>query len=102
LAFSSQPGERRESAAQAITSAKDSFTSGSYDTARTKASDGNNLANQALNLSLTLKEELGKGFQLPGLPDLGALLPFFIIAAVVLIIAGIIIYRKKTHWDELG
>ena len=31
-----------------------------------------------------------------------ALLPFLAIAAVVLIIAGIIIYRKKTHWDELG
>jgi hypothetical protein len=93
---------KRDIAAQSITDAKDYFTAGTYNTARAKAGDGNNIANQAWNLSLSLKEELDRGFQLPGLPGLGTLLPFLIIAAVVLIIAGIIIYRKRTHWDELG
>jgi hypothetical protein len=93
---------KRDLGARSISDASDQFGAGSYDSARIKANDGLGLANEAWNLSLTLKDELDKGFQLPGLPDLGALLPFLAIAAVVLIIAGVIIYRKKTHWDELG
>jgi hypothetical protein len=93
---------KRDLGARSISDASDQFSAGSFDSARIKANDGLGLANEAWNLSLTLKDELDKGFSLPGLPDLGALLPFLAIAAVVLIIAGVIIYRKKTHWDELG
>ncbi|MGE5831456.1 MAG: hypothetical protein ACM3X8_00895, partial [Methanomicrobiales archaeon] len=73
-----------------------------YPAARGKANDGLALANQAWNLSLDLKTELGQGFQLPGLPNLSAFLPVLIVIVVVAIIAGVIIYRKKMHWDELG
>ncbi|HMA05753.1 MAG TPA: hypothetical protein VKO45_07485, partial [Methanomicrobiales archaeon] len=93
---------KRDLAAQAIASANESFTSGSYPAARGKANDGLALANQAWNLSLDLKTELGQGFQLPGLPNLSAFLPVLIVIVVVAIIAGVIIYRKKMHWDELG
>ncbi|HVN66090.1 MAG TPA: hypothetical protein VMT31_05710 [Methanomicrobiales archaeon] len=93
---------KRDLAAQAIGSANDLFTSGSYPSARGKANDGYSLANQAWNLSLSLKEDLDKGFALPGLPSLGALLIPLLVAAVILAIGGVIIYRRKMHWDELG
>jgi len=89
----------------AVTSKNDaqvSFDQGTYTTARSDASEALGYANDAWNLSVDLKTELDKGFSLPGLPDLGAFLPILLVAAVVLIIAGIIIYRKKTQWDELG
>ncbi len=90
---------KRDLSAQAISNANDLFTTGTYSTARAKANDGNILATQAWNLSLTLKGELDQGFSLP---NLGAILPFLVVVVVVLIIAGVIIYRKKTQWDELG
>ena len=93
---------KRDLAAQAVSSASNFFNTGSYPSARGSASQGLDLANQAWNLSLNLKTDLGQGFQLPGLPNLGALLPFLVVIVVVVIIAGVIIYRKKTHWDELG
>ncbi|MDD1670627.1 MAG: hypothetical protein LUQ67_04870 [Methanomicrobiales archaeon] len=90
---------KRDLAAQAISSANDLFTTGSFSSAQAKANDGLSLANQAWNLSLSLKTELGQGFQLP---DLSAFLPVLIVIVVVGIIAGVVIYRKKMHWDELG
>jgi hypothetical protein len=92
---------KRDLAAQAISNANDLFTGSQYASARGKASDGLSLANQAWNLSLSLKTELGQGFSL-GLPNLGSLFPLFVVVAVVVIIAGVIIYRKRTRWDELG
>jgi len=93
---------KRDLAAQAISNANDLFTTGSYPSARGKAGDGLNLANQAWNLSLDLKSELGKGFSLPGLPNLGALLPVIVVVLIVAAVAGVIIYRRRTSWDELG
>lgn len=93
---------KRDLAAQSISSANDFFTSGNYLSAEGKAGEGLTLAIQAWNLSVDLKTELDKGFSLPGIPNLSGLLPFFLVAAVILIIAGVLIYRKKMHWDELG
>jgi len=93
---------KRDLAAQAISNANDLFTTGSYPSARGKANEGTTLANQAWNLSLDLKTELGQGFTLPGLPNLSAFLPVIIVILVVAAIVGYIIYRKKTQWDELG
>ncbi|MDD1664634.1 MAG: hypothetical protein LUQ32_04710 [Methanomicrobiales archaeon] len=78
------------------------FDQGKYDTTRSDASQALVYANDAWNLSLSLKTELGQGFSLPGLPNLGAFLPVLVVIVVVAIIAGVIIYRKKMHWDELG
>ena len=89
-------------AARALSEARNKFDSKSYTAVRTDAGQSLTYATDAWNLSLDLKTELGKGFSLPGLPDLGAFLPIFIVVAVVLIIVGVIIYRKKTQWDELG
>jgi hypothetical protein len=88
-------------AARALSDAKNSFTQGSYTSVRSDASQSLGYANQAWNLSLDLKTELSKGFSLP-LPNLSAFLPVLVVVAVVLIVAGVIIYRRKMHWDELG
>jgi hypothetical protein len=93
---------KRDLAAQAISNANDFLTTGNYASAQTKGNEGTTLANQALNLSTDLKTELGKGFSLPGLPNLGPLLPILAVAVVVLIVVGVIIYRRKMRWDELG
>ncbi|HXW98944.1 MAG TPA: hypothetical protein VEI51_04405 [Methanomicrobiales archaeon] len=94
---------KRDLAAQTITNANDLFTTSQFTSAKTKAADGLGLANQAWNLSLDLKTELGTGgFTLPGLPNLSGLLPYIIIFLVILGIGGFLIYRKKNRWDELG
>ncbi len=74
---------KHDLAAQAISNANDLFTNGNYPSARGKANEGLNLANQAWNLSLDLKTELGKGFSLPGLPNLSAFLPVIIVVLIV-------------------
>jgi hypothetical protein len=89
-------------AADSLTDAKDSLVQKQYTAVRTDAGQSLTYATDAWNLSLELKTELDKGFALPGLPSLGAFLPILLIAVVVLVIAGIIIYRRKMHWDELG
>jgi hypothetical protein len=86
-------------AARSLSDAKNLFSQKSYDAVRADASQSLGYANDAYNLSLDLKTELSKGFSLP---DLSALLPFMVVAAVILIIAGVVIYRRKMHWDELG
>jgi hypothetical protein len=82
--------------------AQNLFDQGTYNTARSDATQALGYATEAWNLSLDLKTELDKGFSLPGLPDLGAFLPVIVIVLIVAAIAGVIIYRKKTQWDELG
>jgi len=93
---------KRDLSAQAISNANDLYSSGSYTTSRGKSAEGLSLANQAWNLSLDLKSELGKGFQMPGLPNLSAFLPVVIVVLVILAIIGFVIYRKRSQWDELG
>jgi hypothetical protein len=89
-------------AARSLSDAKNSFSQGSYSLVQSDAEQSLGYANDAWNLSLDLKTELGQGFQLPGLPNLSAFLPVLVVVVVVLIIAGVIIYRRKMHWDELG
>jgi hypothetical protein len=93
---------KRDLAAQAISSANDLFTAGSYTSAHGKATEGYTLANQSWALSLDLKTELGKGFSLPGLPNLSGLLIPIVVVVVILLIVGVVIYRRKMKWDELG
>jgi hypothetical protein len=93
---------KRDLAAQSISNANNLFQTSQYDSARSDATNGLSLANQAWNLSLTLKTQLGQGFQFPGLPNLGSLLPILIVVVIVLLVVGVIVYRKRTRWDELG
>jgi hypothetical protein len=88
---------KRESAVQFYSQAKDALNAQNYPLARSKATDGLNKANEALAEANALREEIGEGL------DLGDILLYAGIGVVVLlIIAGVVIYRKKTRWDELG
>jgi hypothetical protein len=89
-------------AAGSLSDARNEFTSKSYTAVRSDAGQSLTYASDAWNLSLELKQELDKGFALPGIPNLSAFLPFLLIAGVIVIIAAVIIYRRKMHWDELG
>lgn len=93
---------KREIAAGLVTDANDEIFSGNYDRAREKATEAFTKGNETYNAALDLKKDLTGGwFKLPALPG-GS---FLIIAAVVIVIVGIvgyIIYRKRTQWDELG
>jgi hypothetical protein len=92
-------------AARSLSDARNLLTEKSYTAVRTDAGQSLTYATDAWNLSVDLKTELEKGFSLPGLPNLpnlSAFLPIFLVAAVILIIVGVIIYRRKMKWDELG
>lgn len=85
-------------ASQSLSSANDLVQTGAYTSARTKVQQAEGFANEALNLSLSLKEELGEG----GLPTIN---PLFILAGVIIVIiaiAGYFVYQKFFRWDELG
>lgn len=88
---------KRESAVQFYSQAKDGLNAKNYPLARSKATDGLNKANEALNDANALKDEIGEGF------DFGNILLYVGIGViVVLIVVGVVIYRRKTGWDELG
>ena len=89
---------KRESAVQFYSQAKDGLSAKNYQLARSKAADGLNKANEALSDADALREEIGEGFSLGG----NLLLYVGIGIVVVLAIVGVVIYRKKTRWDELG
>ena len=88
----------RESAVQYYTQAKDALNANNYPLARSKATDGQNKANEALADANALREKIGEGFSING----NLLLYVGIGIVVILVVAGVVIYRKKTGWDELG
>ena len=89
---------KRESAVQFYSQAQDNLNAENYPLARSKASDGLSKANEALAEANALRERIGEGFNLGG----NLLLYIGVVVVIVLIVAGVVIYRKKTGWDELG
>ena len=89
---------KRESAVQFYSQAKDNLNANNYPLARSKATDGQNKANEALADANALREKIGEGFSING----NLLLYVGIGIVVILVVAGVVIYRKKTGWDELG
>ncbi|MDK2891220.1 MAG: hypothetical protein PWR21_1852 [Methanoculleus sp.] len=89
---------KRESAVQFYSQAQDNLNAENYPLARSKAADGLSKANEALADANALRERIGEGFGLGG--DL--LLYIGIGIVIVLVVAGVVIYRKRTGWDELG
>ena len=90
---------KRESAVQFYSQAQDNLNAKNYPLARSKATDGLNKANEALTDANNLKEKIGEGFNFGG----GNLLLYIGVGIVlVLVVAGVVLYRKKTGWDELG
>jgi len=94
---------KRELAVGYISSANDEIANGNYAQARTKADEAYAKGNESYNDALTLQKKLSSGWSFPALPSIGGSVFIIIgIIIVVVVIVGIVIYRKRSRWDELG
>lgn len=97
---------KREVAASYISAANDAISTGNYALARTKATDAYTKGNESYNDALTFKKQVESGFNpfaaIGGLFSSSVLVIVIGVIAVALIIVGVIIYRKRSRWDELG
>ena len=92
----------REVAVSYISNANDAITSGNYAQARQKAQDAFAKGNESYTDALARQKELSSGWSLP-IPKIGGSTFIVIgIVVVILVVVGVIIYRKRTQWDELG
>ncbi|MGD0080061.1 MAG: hypothetical protein ABSB80_05380 [Methanoregula sp.] len=97
----------REVAVGYISSANDFITNGQYDQARAKAeaafTEGNQSYTNALQRQYTLMHSgIDIGGMISGIFKSGVLVVVVGIVVVVLIGVGIVVYRKRSRWDELG
>lgn len=98
---------KREAAAGFISNANSDITNGNYAQARTKAAEAYTKGNESYNDALTWQIQLQSGGWNP-FADIGSLFSSSIlviivgVVVVVLIVVGVIIYRKRSRWDELG
>ena len=93
---------KREVAVSYISNANDNIAGGSYAQARQKAQDAFLKGNESYTEALARQKELLSGWSIP-FPKIGGSLVIVIgIVAVILIVVGVIIYRKRSRWDELG
>jgi hypothetical protein len=93
---------KREVAVSYLSNANDDIANGNYAQARVKAQDAFSKGNESYTDALARQKQVSSGFTLP-LPNIGGSLFIILgIVAVVLIVVGVIIYRKRSQWDELG
>lgn len=98
---------KREVAVSYISAANDALTNGNFAQARAKAEDAFSKGNESYTDALTFQAAANAN-PFAALGSIGSFFSssvIFIIVgiiAVVLIIVGIIIYRKRARWDELG
>ena len=94
---------KREVAVSYISTANDEISNGNYAQARVKAQDAFNKGNESYTDALARKKVLESGwFQLPNIKLPGGIFLIIGIVVVVLAVVGYVIYRKRSHWDELG
>jgi hypothetical protein len=97
---------KRESAAGFISTANDDIANGNYAQARVKAQQAYSKGNESYNDALDFKKQSETGFNpLAGVGKLfsSSILVIVVgVIVVVLIVVGVIIYRKRSRWDELG
>jgi hypothetical protein len=97
---------KREIAAGFVSTASDEIFAGNYERAREKAAEAYVKANESYTDALDLKKQMTEGFNPIGaigkLFGSGTLVLILGVIAVVLIVVGVIIYRKRSRWDELG
>jgi hypothetical protein len=96
---------KREVAVSYISTANDEISSGNYAQARNKAAEAFNKGNESYTDALKRQYDIVHGGWLPNitLPKVpGGIFLIIGIVVVVLAVVGVIIYRKRSHWDELG
>jgi len=93
---------KREVAVSYLSTANDDIANGNYAQARLKAQDAFSKGNESYTDALARQQQLSSGFSLP-IPNIGGSLFIVLgIIVIVLIVVGVIIYRKRSQWDELG
>jgi hypothetical protein len=93
---------KREVAVSYVSTANDDIASGSYAQARQKAQDAFLKANESYTEALARQKELSSGWSLP-IPKINSTLIIILgVVAVILVVVGVIIYRRRSRWDELG
>lgn len=102
---------KREVAASYISAANDALTNGNYAQARSKAEDAFTKGNESYTDALAFKAAVeanpfaalfGSVGSVGSIFSSSVILIIVGIVVVVLVIIGIIIYRKRSQWDELG
>lgn len=97
---------KREIAVSYISAANDQIASGQYSLARSKSSEAYAKGNESYTEALALQKKAMSGFDpigwIGGLFKSGIVIIVVAVVAVVLIAVGVIIYRKRSSWDELG
>ncbi|WP_298666973.1 hypothetical protein [uncultured Methanofollis sp.] len=90
---------QRDIAAQSLSAANEKMNVKDYNAARIKADEAYQKANSTLTMGTQVRQEIGNGFSF----NFGNL-PLYIGVGVliVLIIAGVIHFRNRRKWDELG
>ena len=93
---------KREVAVSYISAANDQIASGEYAQARSKAQEAFTKGNESFNDALARQKQLTSGwsFSFPQIP--GGVFIVFGVIVVILVAVGIVIYRKRSRWDELG
>ena len=93
---------KREVAVSYVSTANDDIADGNYAQARQKAQDAFLKANESYTEALARQKELSSGFSLP-IPKINSTMFIILgVVAVILVVVGVIIYRKRSRWDELG
>jgi hypothetical protein len=93
---------KREVAVSYVSTANDDIASGSYAQARQKAQDAFLKANESYTEALARQKEVSSGW-IPSLPKINSTMVIILgVVAVILVVVGVIIYRKRSRWDELG
>lgn len=93
---------KREVAVSYISTANDQIASGEYTQARSKAQEAFTKGNESYIDALARQKQLTSGwsFSLPQIP--GGIFIVLGVIVVILVAVGIVIYRKRSRWDELG
>jgi hypothetical protein len=93
---------KREVAVSYVSNANDHIAEGNFVLARQKAQDAFLKANESYTEALARQKELSSGFSLP-IPKINSTMFIILgVVAVILVVVGVIIYRKRSRWDELG
>ena len=93
---------KREVAVSYLSNANDDISDGNYAQARVKAQDAFTKGNESYTEALARQKQLMAGWSIP-FPKINSTVIIVVgIVAVVLVVVGVIIYRKRSQWDELG
>jgi hypothetical protein len=98
---------RWEIAAEKLSTAKDLYGQGKYAEAVQKAGEAADKGDEVLTEAQALKEKVDAGL-FSGLGNLGSAFAgrivtiVIIIGVAILIVVGIILFRRRRRWDELG